>query len=786
MKKRIIITTAVAITVATVIATSAVVIVSLPKRSGMTRLPGLAKKVTVNFDQYANPTIHAASREDSYRALGFITAQERLFQMDLMRRKNAGRLAEIFGIDLLEIDIEQRRLDFELIAKRVIKELSDEHNRLLQAYADGINHYMATAMALPPEFLILNYTPDPWRKEDSILVALGIFQQLDFSKEQERMMTVMDATLPSDVNDFLLPDTDQYSQPLVGGPGSYRPIRAIPVDALRQLQQESNDRSIGQLVDLNAAVIGSNNWAVSASRSVSGHAMVANDMHLPLSAPDIWYRASLHYSGIEMSGVTLPGLPGIIVGSNGHVAWGFTSALADVLDLVVLKVDPKRPNYYRTADGWRPFEQKRATIRIKGEKDKQVTFQTTIWGPVMPRLLSQQPVALHWSALQPGAINVELINMDRAATVEASIKVMNRAGVPVMNVVMADRKGNIGWTMTGKIPRRSHFDGAVSRSWADGYYGWRGFIEPQAVPQLINPRSGFIATANNRTVGGTDYPAIGHNYASGYRAFRINERLGEMERITEQALFELQLDTTTDFYRFYQQLALSVLTEQKLKEQPELTAIHQYLVAWNGHADRHSKGIGLLVQFRGVLAETIFPPFLKRCEAADSHFRYRWFKMDTPLQQILTAKPAKILPHTDQYENWDELILASLIESNRTIKNHFGTEQLTQLRWGAFNPIEIKHPFSQAIPELGWLLNMPKNGGAGCAHCVRVIDHNHGASERMVVAPGDQERAILQITTGESGHPLSKNYADQYDAWVQGRPLPLTSKVIKSRLSLLP
>lgn len=780
---------AIVLVVATAVGTGFLAVLqyrSTPVMEGEISMGGLKAPVTISFDRFSVPIIRATSRLDAYVALGFMTARERLFQMDLMRRNAAGRLAEVIGRAALASDIRQRNLGLNRTAKRIVEDLPGAHQDVLQAYVDGINHAIAQIDVLPPEFLVLGYRPESWRVEDSVLVALGMFQILSLSESDERMLSVMTETLPAEMVAFLTPDTDRYTQTFDGDSKSRRPITPIPAEALAALQKQPNDGEISGLIDAGAAVAGSNSWAVNGTRTADGRAILANDMHLPLAVPNVWYRATLQYPQVDLAGITLPGVPLLIAGSNGHVAWGFTSALADDLDLVTLRLDPARSDHYLTPEGWKPFAMLSETIHVKSSAAVSFERRMTIWGPVSRRALLNRTVAIHWAAQQPGGVDFGLLEMARAATVEQAVAIMNRSGLPIMNVALADENGHIAWTLSGKIPRRRGLDGATSRVWGDSRIGWSGMIPPDRLPRLIDPPSGHLATANNRTVG-LNYPyPLGHNFASGFRAYRINQRLHAMDAITEQQMFALQLDTETRFYEFYRSLALSVLNERVILGNPELAGIRRHLADWNGRADKNSEGLALLVEYRTALADAIFSSFLTACRVADSRFRYRWFKMDTPLQQLLTEQPLSLLPDPDRYHDWDAFLLATLKSSVRAIMQRYSSNSLEGLRWGTVNRTEIRHAFSAAMPFLRRLLDMPEDELPGCSHCIRVARHRHGVSERLVVAPGHPKDGILHMPGGQSGNPLSEHYRDQQRYWVDGLSLPLVSDETKHRLTLVP
>ena len=613
---------------------------SLPVRDGERQVEGLDFPVTITSDRFGIPTITAQTRRDAVLALGYVTARDRLFQMDLLRRRAAGRLSEIFGKAAIETDKRQRVIGFNRVASEIVAQLPNEQKRSLAAYTAGVNAFIQQMGTAPLEFLLLRYRPEPWKAEDSILVALNMFQMLSFSDDEERMVSIMEKSLPPEVVAFLTPDTDSYTQVLVGGADSHRPIQPIPVEALASIRRDPKRDGVraAKLVQPTDFDVGSNNWAVDGSKTVDGRVIVANDIHIGLSVPNLWYRASLRYGNVKTAGIVLPGVPATIIGSNGHVAWGLTNISGDFLDLVQLEINPENPDEYKTPSGWRRFEVVDEQINIKGGKHVPHPVKLTIWGPVSQTSLMGKPVAIHATAQQPDAVDVGLLEMNEAKTLEDGLDVMNHFGAPPLNAVVADVNGRIGWTYCGRIPLRKGFDGSTTKSWADGHIGWDGYIPPSELPRLIAPPEGFLATANNRTLG-KDYPyTIGHNFANSYRAYRISQRLNAMERVTEQDMFQLQLDTRCDFYEFYQQLALSVLTEGVIADDLHLSDAHKHIAAWDGTAELDSVAFGLLVRFRKVLAEDVFEPFLALCQEADGNFLYTWRTMDVPLQMLLTEK----------------------------------------------------------------------------------------------------------------------------------------------------
>lgn len=762
---------------------------SLPPLSGEFPVANLSAPVDVSSDRHAIPAIHAHNRADAVRALGFIGARDRLFQMDLMRRKQAGQLAEIFGQAALAGDIRARTLGFHRVAQAALAKLPQRHRQLLDAYAQGVNSYLDAAAALPFEFALLNYRPAPWRAEDSMLMILGMADMLTgWAEGEERMLSVMEKALPAEIVAFLTPDTDRFTDSLRGTGESFRPVRAIPAAALQKaLEQGSREPAkLAAAVQLRDFFAGSNAWAVSGTKTQDGRAILANDMHLGIAVPNIWYRVELHYDGVGAAGVTLPGLPLLIAGSNTRLAWGGTNLAGDFLDLVSLDINPENPDEYRIKEGWRRFERSTETIAVKGAEARRLVVKRTIWGPVATEPLLSKPVAIHWAALDANAVNLALLDLEQAETLRQAVAIANRTGGPQLNFLAADADGHIAWTLMGRIPRRVGGDGAVSRSWADGTSGWDGYVEARQLPRQIDPAEGFLVSANDRRLG-TQYPhVIGRQFANGYRAYRITQRLEQMREINEWPLFALQLDTESEFYSFYQQLALRVLSPKRLARQPELRELREYLLAWNGRADTDSLGFALLQQFRERLAETVFAPFLAACRAIDKDFEYSWTYIDTPLQAMLTHKIPQLLPDPLHYRDWDEFILGQLKHSAQQLKAGSPETEWPKLTWGKMNRAQFAHPFAKFLPPLGGVLNMPEDELAGCSACVRVAGPHFGAGERLVVAPAHLDEGLLHMPGGQSGHPLSPYYRDQQDYWVQGLPLGLLAGPSEHRLTLTP
>lgn len=749
---------------------------------------GLTENVWIATDQFGIPTITTVSRLDGFRALGYVTARDRLFQMDLLRRRSAGRLSEIFGDSMVAVDMEQRILGFESVAQETAQRLPVAQREVLEAYAEGINSAMDGMPVAPFEFLVLGYRPERWRIEDSLLIVLSMFQDQSNSENEERMLSVMEQALPAEVYQFLTPMTEPYSQAVLGEEFSADDYR-VPVESLVTLLKQASllekQTMIAQPHRMRAA---SNAWAVAGAKTQDGRAILANDMHTSISVPNIWYRCRLKFGENDIAGASLPGTPLIVAGASRHLAWGMTALVADVLDLVKIQVNPEDHNEYRAFDGWKPFGVRKERIQIKGGTTHELDVKTTIWGPVARKLLIDQPVAIRWTALDADAVNVGLLDIYAAKTLEEGVAIINNTGGPPLNVILADDTGRIAWTTMGRLPLRRGFDGISSRFWSDGSAEWMGYLAPEQLPRIVDPSEGFVVNANNRGVD-RNYPfTVGHAFTNGYRAYRITERLQVMDLINEEEMFRLQFDTKAGVYGYYRDIALGVLNSDLLTKRPELQEMRHYLEQWDGYANDESQGLAMLIQFRMALAQALLDPILHACRMLDKKFEYGWVHLDIPLQALLREKNLELLSDQEsmRYSDWDAFLLTVLEQTAQKLMIKHSVKSLTALTWGKVNIANYVHPLSHGIPTMKFLLNLPRDSLPGCDFCIRVNDESFGATERLVISPGHWEDGILHIPGGQSGHPLSKHYSDQHRYWVNGQPIRFASEAYQRALKLTP
>ncbi len=529
---------------------------SLPRLDGQLKLAGLGAPVTVERDGLGVPSIRGRSRQDVARATGFLHAQDRFFQMDLSRRRAAGELAALVGPQALPVDRRARVHRLRPEARTAVALLSHEEQGVLRAYVEGVNAGLQALAAPPFEYTLLRQDPVAWRPEDTMLVVLSMFLTLqDEDGEYESTLATMHEVLPPEMFDLMAPAGTEWDAPVVGLPFETPPVPGAEVYNLRRMRTgkpeiELPDRS--DIVERDGRMpwdagepdvaLGSNNWAVAGSLTRNGSALVANDMHLAIRVPNTWYRARLEWPDEVTAephvvvGTTLPGVPSLVTGSNTHVAWGFTNTYADWTDLVLLDLDPTDSNRYKTPDGWQRFTQYNEEIAVAGQDTERLTVRWTIWGPVVGTDFMGRLRAARWVGHAPDRLGASLMPLERVRTLEEAFEAANGAGVPGQNLVLGERSGRIGWTIFGAIPNRVGFDGRLPSSWADGWRGWNGWLDPVDYPRLIDPPGDRIWTANARVVDGAMLAQLGDgSYEVGARATMVRDRLRDARRRSRRA-----------------------------------------------------------------------------------------------------------------------------------------------------------------------------------------------------------------------------------------------------------
>ncbi len=760
---------------------------SLPQLDGKRALAGLSAPVDVERDDLGVPTIRAAGRIDAARALGFLHGQDRFFQMDLLRRQAAGELAEVFGGAAVETDRQHRVHRFRDVARRVTAGASAEDRALLAAYAEGVNAGLAALEEKPFEYLLLRADPAPWRPEDSILAVYAMFFELnDETGRRESNLGILHDTLPREMFEFLAPPGTEWDAPLVGEAFAQPPIPGPEVFDLRKPHRAARGGQ-GEIEEIPG--IGSNNWAVAASHTADGRAWLANDMHLGIQVPNTWYRVSVVRpdgagGSMRMTGVTLPGAPLVAVGSNGHVAWGFTNSYGDWTDLVVLETDPRHPGTYRTPEGPQRFVTVNERIRVKGGDDQTLEVKETIWGPVIDKDHLGRLRVLAWTAHHPEAVNLEIGHLERARTLEEAMAVANRSGIPPQNFVVADETGRIGWTIIGRMPRRVGFDGRIPTSWADGSRRWDGWLAPEEVPRIVDPPEGRVWTANARAVDGGMLAKIGDGgYMLGARARQIRDDLRKLEKATPRDLLAIQLDDRALFLDRWRGVLLRALTPQAVAADARRRELRRLVeTTWTGRASIDSVAYRAVRGFRSFLEEQVFTALTGQGNVPEEERFGPTEQFEGPLWRLVTERPAHLLD--PKLESWDEQLLAAV----DALLDYYARQgaNLADRTWGERNATHIRHPLSRAVPFLGRWLDVPSRQIPGDEDMPRVQGLRYSASERLAVSPGHEEAGYFHMPVGQSGHPLSPYYRKGHEAWEEGRATPFLPGPAVHRLRLEP
>ena len=812
---------------------------SLPIIDGSQSLAGLSAPVTVTRDALGIPTVQGRTREDVARATGFLHAQDRFFQMDLSRRRAAGELSALVGRRALRIDREIRRHRFRAEASTALSQLTPRNRAILDAYTAGVNDGLAALSAPPFEYLLLRQTPEPWRPEDSLLVVLAMFITLqDTDGTYESVLGTMHDILPPQMFDFMASPGTEWDAPVVGerfavppvpGPDFYNlrarraAKRSITLAGSARHDQRNQaywsqrdlvgrglakpDPPIGSwglgVGNSDSEAVGSNNWVVSGRLTPDGAPLVANDMHLDVRVPNIWYRAQFEWLALSeqgrvegpdsaapsrmsrLVGVTLPGSPAMVVGSNTFIAWGFTNTYADWSDHVLLEVDPKDPARYMTPSGWQPFLTFDEVIRVAGEPDHHEKVTWTIWGPVLEADHKDRLRAYRWVAHSSSQLAAAVIPLETARTVQEAFDEANGLGTPGQNMVVADRDGHIGWTVYGSIPRREGTDGRLPASWADGTRGWNGWLNDAEYPRLLDPPGGRIWTANARVVDGPMLARLGDGgYEVGSRATVIRDRLAVEKRFTPADMLAIQLDNRAVFLSRWRDLVLQTLTPGVIDGHESRRQIRDLVErSWDGRASPDSVGYRFTRMFRERVSEAVLMFVLSECYTADPLFDHTALRRrEGPVWKLVTEKPMHLLDPL--YSSWDELLVQAADDVIARLKE--SGDELAQRTWGEYNVTEYRHPLSASVPFFGRFLNMPYAPLPGDLFTVRMHWGAETASERLVVSPGREAEGILHMPTGQSGHPLSPFYSNSHDAWVRGAATPLLPGREEHRLTLTP
>ncbi len=770
---------------------------SLPVLVGKETVPGLAQTVTIDRDRQGVATITAGNRIDLARSLGYLHAQERFFQMDLLRRSGAGELSSLFGAAALDIDKIRRQHRFRARADSIIRRMPADDRALLDAYAAGVNAGLARLGHVPFEYGLLRVDPAAWTPTDTLLTFYALYCDLqEDSIAGQRLRLYAPAVLGPELARFLYPRGTTFDAPLDGSlieppplPGT-RPATLPPgssrADSTFLMDQTSADAAIH-------GPVGSNAMAIAGRFTATGAAIVESDMHLGLRLPNTWFRARLKLAGserpLDLQGLTLPGSPYLVSGSNGAVAWGLTASYVASGDAVLIETVPNDPTRYATPDGEKSFHYATEQICPAHGPCETITITETIWGPVLGYAPTGKPLAWRWAAYDQQALDLKgLRSLEEATTVRDALTAAHHSPLPQVNLLAGDRDGHIGWTVAGPIARRRGLDDKGPQSWADGSRGWAGYLNDDEIPERIDPPEGYLWSANQRMVGGGDLALYGDNdYALGARASVLRADLADAvargKTLGERDLLAIALDTRSLLLIPWQEILVKTLKQRPkdLRAQGLLPFVQN----WGGKADRNSPGYRLVRQFRSTVNRLLYRGLAGQILGADPSLGrvLQSSQGDDSIRRLLSERPENLVPVP--FKEWDAVLDAVLAQLYQTLDDR-AEGKPERLPWGAVNRTGIIHPLSPFIPGLSHLTDAPDEAMSGDDDTPRVVRPGFGASARFVVSPGHEETGIFHMPGGPAANPFAPYYLAGHEAWVEGRPTPFLPDLQNWRLTLAP
>lgn len=745
---------------------------------GTLRVPGLAAPVEVLRDARGVPHLRAQSLEDLLFAQGYVTAEDRLWQMDLSRRAAQGELSEVFGERTLPLDIDNRTLGLRRVMERAAEELDPESRKLLGAYRRGINVFVDTHRhRLPIEFLLLRYRPQPWREIDCFAVAMNLVKALNTSWRDDLMRERIRKRVAPELYADLFPDHSPLDEPVAEpdagggaiqepapGAGVARSLVGLPPASADIASSTTMDAPPARLPawvsgDESLAGLGSNNWVVSGAHTRSGKPLLSNDPHLGHSVPSVWYMIHLKAPGLDVSGVSLPGLPLVIIGHNEHIAWGMTNTDPDVQDLYFETFNLRDPKKYLHNGEWVDGEEREEVVKVRGQRDYRFTAKATRHGPVVSHD-GDRDLALRWTALEPHALRFPFLKIDQAGNWQEFTAALRDFTEPTQNFVYADTEGNIGYYAAGRVPIRRQGDGSVPVPGDSDDYDWTGYIPFEHLPHAYNPASGLIATANGRVVPDDYAYFITHRWEAPYRTARIFELLRSGSALTVADMLRIQTDVRSleDLWLKQQVVAAA---SQRAPEGSDAQYALTLVREWDGEARADSAATLVLEVTRRALLERILRPKLDEQTSL-----YHWAMSTTFLENVLANRETRWLPPGDA--DFGVTLMRSLEEAARRL-----LKDSTAWRWGDTIPLTFHHRLSASLPLFKRFSDTGPYPQPGTQTTVKQTTPTLGPSMRMVVDFADLDRSVQNITLGESGQVLSPYYRDQFHAWYTGQSFPM-------------
>jgi len=775
---------------------------ALPEYSGNFSAEKINSDVTIYFDSLAIPYIVTKNEESAAFALGFLHARERLFQMDLIRRAGEGRLSQVFGSKTLSFDQMFLTVGIKQTAEKMLEAAHPETKKMLSAYADGVNYFMKRfPKKLPIEFDVLKYQPDEWKPVHSLMIVRLMAWELNMSWWTDIIFTQLVQQLGEEKAKLILPDFPENAPTIIPALITKQPqINTALIDV---------SRAYKEFTGFTGTHIGSNNWVVNKEKSQSGKSIIANDPHLAFTAPGKWYAAVIRAGDFQVEGVTLPGVPAVVIGKNKNISWVLTNVMADDADFYFEKLDAAGEKYFCDNE-WRPLKIRTEKIKVKDSSDVSFAIKETHRGPIIspihpfnamyPNSIDKQlNISMRWTGNDVSDEFFAFYSVNKAADWNSFKTAVSNFTVPGQNFVYADVNGNIGYLCAAKLPVRASnsptfvFDGTTSAN------DWKGFVPFDEMPMLFNPPQNYIASANNKTVKTFPYH-ISNLWEPSSRIERITELLTAKEKHSPEDFQTYQTDFVSPYAKKITKYILNAFDEKKVKDK-NLTKALELFKKWDAKFDAFYQAPAIYAVFLSHFLKNTFEDDL-----GYNLFNEFLFVPNVPyrvVQKILEENTSTIFDDkkTTKIETRDDMIRKSLIDALTELETTMGAD-VDQWQWGKLHTLTFKHFFNGENKFVDGIVNIGPFGIGGDGTTlfnteytfnhyggnVKAFQHkdyeNHlGPSMRFIYDFAHPDEFYLTLPTGQSGHPLSKHYQDQTQLWLRGKYVKI--KTDKASISSL-
>ena len=784
---------------------------AVPQLDGSVAVPGISSQVRVVRDEHGVPTMEASTLEDLFFAQGYVTAQDRLWQMDMMRRAAGGELSEVIGEDTVKMDREERILGLRLAAQAAEKNISARDRVYFDAYARGVNTFLESHRdRLSLEFRLMKYTPRPWTVTDSLLVGARMVQDLNHYSNppaltREKILAKLGPELTADLyvnsswrdrpptetrrmdddpkaksSDEGDDDDEEVEPEGENGRITSAPPSNLPSTSTSAVNSVLSSVQAFTLEEADSFRPGSNNWVVSGQHTVTGKPLLSNDMHLDHQMPNLWFEAHLRTTNgnFDVAGVTLPGVPFVIVGHNQRIGWGFTNVGPTVEDEFIEEFNAQRQ--YKTPAGWVDAQHRQETIHVKGKPDVTLDVVTTRHGPIVTELLpgETRKIALRWT-LQDGE-GLVFFDVNSAQNWGEFRKAFSNFGAPGQNVMYADVDGHIGYQATGRVPIRAAGDGSLPVNGSDDAHEWKGWIPFDEMPHVYDPPEGILATANGRITPNDYKYSISTEWEAPWRTDRIYRVLESGKKFAPADMLALQMDVSSTYDHFCADKFVYAI-DHAANASDRAKRAADILRDWDGRMSADSAAPTIETKARQELGRLLLEPKLGSAVNSDSASgalnwkSYRWAMSSVWLENVLTKQPARWLP--PGYSDYGSLLTAALENAvkQKTIVSGDAAKitaevpsDLNQWKWGKNYPVEIDHLVLSHLPLIGRFTGPGLHPLSGNGFTVKAVGRGFGPSERLTWNFANFDESTLNLVTGESGIFLSPYYMDQWTEWYGG------------------